>query len=166
MGIPILVQNGGAGDRGGKGSRQNRRERELSAAFPGGNGASEAEKKPAEIEVPRNEWLPFLDSFSRQHLHWMGTIEATTSEGRVALVEGRPFVGISADHAGESGCIYIQMGESVADEMTHIVQAPRRIVFQQTPAGEHRGLKIVSADGRITFLRFRSRVRPEMLDGI
>jgi hypothetical protein len=134
-------------------------------ARPSNAGANESEPR-GDVEIRRAEWLSFLDGFSRQHLHWMATIEETSAGEVATFVEERPFEGMSIDHAGARGRVYIQMGTTGSEEMTHVIQDPRRIRFQQSRSGEHRGVEILSADGRTTVLRFRSQARPELLDGM
>jgi hypothetical protein len=50
--------------------------------------------------------------------------------------------------------------------MTHTIDRPTRVMFQQSQAGEHQGLEITSADGTTTVVRFRTAMKPEALDGI
>lgn len=132
--------------------------------------SGEPESKPAEIQgdqdIPHAQWLSFLDSFSRQHLGWLATIELVSAAGRLIVVEERRFQGISVDRGDEPGSAYVQMGETLRERVTHIVRTPTNIRFKQSSSGEHQGLEIVSADGTTTVVRFRSMMRPDMLDGI
>src|SRR5208282_6728156 len=117
-------------------------------------------------DIPHDEWLSFLDSFSRQHLNWLATIEVVSAAGRQAIVEERRLQGISVDRRDRPERAYIEVGETLKEHMTHIVNTPANIRFKRSRSGEHQGLEIASADGTTTVIRFRSMIRPEMLDDI
>jgi hypothetical protein len=142
---------------------------QLLGGFNTGPGG-EPEPKPEEIQgdsdIPHDQWLSFLDSFSRQHLNWLATIELVSAAGRQAIVEERRLQGISIDRGEGPERAYIQMGETPKERVTHTVNTPANIRFKQSSSGEHQGLEIASADGTTTIVRFRSMMRPEMLDGI
>ena len=44
--------------------------------------SQEAPERRQQVEIPREEWLEFLDSFSRQHRNWLVTLEVTGGAGR------------------------------------------------------------------------------------
>jgi hypothetical protein len=131
---------------------------------PGGEPQPKPPEIQGDLDIPHEQWLSFLDSFSRQHLNWLATLEVVSAEGRLVLAEGRRIEGISMDREPER--IYVQIGETLKERVTHIVEHPALIRFKQTSAGEHQGLEISSTDGTTTVIRFRSMMRPEMLDGI
>jgi len=133
---------------------------------PGGEPKPNSEEIHEDLDIPHDQWLSFLDSFSRQHLNWIATIEVVSAAGRQAIVEERRLQGISIDHGDRPEHAYIQMGETFKELVTHIIDAPTNIRFKQSSAGEHQGLEIASANGTTTIVRFRSMMRPEMLDGI
>ncbi len=133
---------------------------------PGGEPQSTPEEIQGDYDIPHDEWLSFLDSFSRQHLNWLATIEVVSAAGRQAIVEDRRLQGISIDHGDRPEHAYIQMGETMKELVTHIIDAPTNIRFKQSSTGEHQGVEIASTDGTTTILRFRSMMRPEMLDNI
>ena len=121
----------------------------------------DSESRPAEIQgdqdIPRDQWLSFLGSFSRQHLNWLATVEVVSAKGRLIEVEERRFQDISIDRGDGPGCAYVRMGETLKERVTHLVHTPVSIRFKQSSSGDHQGLEIVSADGATTVLRFRSR---------
>lgn len=133
---------------------------------PGSESGSKPEEIQGDVDIPHDQWLSFLDSFSRQHLDWIATIEVESAAGRQVIVEERRLRGISVDHSDGTERVYIYSGETRQERMTHIVNTPANIRFKQSLSGEHQGLEIASADGTITMVRFRSRMRPDMLDGI
>jgi hypothetical protein len=118
------------------------------------------------IEIPHEQWLVFLDSFSRQHQRWLVTIEITGAMGRVIVAEQRPLNGITIDHAGEDQRAYVQVGDTPQNRITHTIHNPVRVRFLQSKNGGHAGLEIASSDSSTTVIRFRVAMRPEMLDGI
>lgn len=133
---------------------------------PGGEPQRQPPQTEAERDVPHEEWREFLDSFSRQHLDWLVTVELVTGTGRLVAIEERPLQGISFDRADDKERAYIQVGGTPDEHFTHIVDTPTSLRFEQTQTGAHEGVEITSADGTITVVRFRSAMRPEALDGI
>ena len=119
-------------------------------------------------DIPRAEWVAFLDSFSRQHERWLITIEILTSGlGAHREVRDKALVGISADLKGRGAdSISIIAGDRPDDHLDHIVSRPRRVAVEETEEGAHKGLRIESEDGETTLLLFRSPVLPETLDGV
>ena len=130
------------------------------------NQSDESQPQQGAAEIAHNEWAEYLDSFSREHLDWLVTVEVRSPEGRLIVVEERPLKGVSLDHAESLERAYVQVGSGPEAHMTHMVERPIRVVFKQSQAGEHQGLEIASANGTTTVIRFRSAMRPESLDGI
>jgi hypothetical protein len=118
------------------------------------------------IEISHDQWLSFLDSFSRQHQRWLVTIEIITAMGRVIVAEQRPLSGVTIDHAGKDQRAYVQVGDTPQNRITHTIHNPVRVRFLRSKNGGHAGLEIASSDSRTTVIRFRAAMRPEMLDGI
>jgi hypothetical protein len=119
-------------------------------------------------EIPHDEWIEFLDSFSRQHEGWLVTVELFGADIG-AQVEARelPLEGVTADlTGGGEDTISIALGKSAEEHVTHIITAPERVRLEQTTEGANAALQIESAGGVTTLLRFRSAVLPEMVDGI
>jgi hypothetical protein len=133
------------------------------------NQSDESQPQPAkaqgEVEIAHNQWMEYLNSFSREHLDWMVTVEIRSPEGRLMIVEERPLKGVSLDRAEAVERAYVQVGDRPEAHVTHKVERPIRVTFKQSQAGEHQGLEIASANGTTTVIRFRSAMRPEALDG-
>jgi hypothetical protein len=123
-------------------------------------------KMQGEVEIAHNHWTEYLDSFSREHMDWMVTVEVRSAEGRLMIVEERPLKGVSIDRANSLERAYVQVDDGAQAHVTHMVERPVRVIFKQSRAGEHQGLEIASANGTTTVIRFRSAMRPEALDGI
>lgn len=121
----------------------------------------------ASKEIPRSEWRGFLERFSNQHEGWLTTIEIAGGQGGSPGLEATelPLIGISIENRDEPDEIEISVGD-VANEVTHVVENAVRVVFEEAPDGGHEGLDIESANGEKTIVRFRSAMRPEMLDGV
>lgn len=133
---------------------------------PGGEPRARPAEAQKDVDVPHEQWLAFLDSFSRQHLDWLVTIEVESLPGTLVAVEQRQLKGISIDRADGKERVYVQVGYGRKEHITHIVDSPIRIRFRRSEAGAHEGLEIESVDGTTTVIRFRSAARPEMLNGI
>jgi hypothetical protein len=124
------------------------------------------EEKLEGLGIKRSEWLAFLDGFSRQHEGWLASIEIVTATDRLVEARNGRLMGISIDHPSERQRVYITLGEALYGNITHVIPVPARIVLKRTESGAHEGLEIASMDGRITTLRFRSPMLPEMLDDV
>ena len=134
------------------------------------NQPDESQPQPAptqgEIEIAHQQWREYLDSFSREHLDWLVTVEVRSPEGRLILVEQQPLKGVSLDCAEGLDRAYIQVGGAPEAHATHTVERPVRVVFKQSQSGAHEGLEIATANGATTMIRFRSAIQPEALDGV
>src|SRR5512142_2920772 len=119
-------------------------------AGPGGEPVSEA----GDRDIPPEQWISFVDAFSRQHMDWLATVEITGPGKRLVLVRQRRLKGVSFDRAAQERA-YIEIGDTPEEHVTHTVERPTRVTLKQTAAGAHQGLEIASADGSITFVRFR-----------
>ena len=115
-------------------------------------------------EIPRAEWVRFLDTFSRRHERWLVTIEIFAAEVG-AQVEGRSlrFEGMGADLKDGERRITISLGESPASHLTHTIEAPTRLWLGQSEAelGTFETLEIESEDGVTTLVRFLAGVVPD-----
>ncbi len=108
-------------------------------------------------EIPRNQWLEFFDSFSRQHEGWLARME---HGGRV-LATGLPLTGIGGDGA----IVEIMLGEA-PNRLTSRIRDAARVLFDETEAGAHKGVTIETAGGETYSLKFLVPAHPELLDGI
>jgi len=118
-------------------------------------------------EIPREEWLQFLDEFSRAHAGWLVTVEERDPErGLRELAREVPLSGISAEvSAGLARGITIIAGPRDG-EWTHRIDAPIRLRVNRTPEGADEGIEAESAGGSSTRVRFRSAALPETVDGM
>lgn len=136
-------------------------------AGPGGEPVNTASTTDAgDMEVQHEEWIRFLDSFSRQHQDWIISIEVASPAGRLMEVEQNRFQGISMDRTEGKERAYVEVGDTRDQHFTHIVDDPTRIRLKRDEAGVHEGLEIDSADGTTTVIRFQHAARPDVLDDI
>ena len=118
-------------------------------------------------EVTRNEWISFFDVFSKQHEGWIASLEVLGDEiGAQAEAVELPFEGISVNAEDEPQSLIINLGRAPEDHVTHTVERPRHVWLTQTEEGANDSLQIVEEGNQKTLLRFRSPMRPELVDGI
>jgi dienelactone hydrolase len=125
-----------------------------------------AQSNAANTEIPRAEWIPFFNSFSRQHEGWLASIIVTHGDDEHTETQAYRLVGINADHAGSRHEIRVSVVRGEGAPLTHRVKHPINVTFRRDLKGAHEGLDIISADGARTRVRFRVAASPEMLDGL
>jgi hypothetical protein len=110
-------------------------------------------------EIPREQWMSFLDGFSRRHDHWSVSVDVITPElGPQTEINHVPLVGISADQKDGENSIAIMAGRDVATRTTHLVEGANRIWLEQSDDGEEQSIQIESETGMKTLVRFRDIV--------
>ena len=118
-------------------------------------------------EIPRDKWVTFLDTFSRQHEGWLSTLEILgTDIGAQQEVLNLPLEGISVSRDSVPETIAISLGNDAENHVTHTITNPTRIWLEQTSQGANAALEIESADEVKTLLRFRSALPADMVDGV
>lgn len=120
------------------------------------------------IEIATTEWSSFFDSFSRKHQGWLATLEILGPDIGAQLEErDLPFEGITGESSGTRGqTVMIMAGEKPDGHVTHTINRPTKVSLEQTDEGADAALAIESEDGVTALLRFRSPMRPEMVDAI
>ena len=127
-------------------------------------------------EVPGEQWQTFCDTFNRQHQGWLTSIEqwdtpSVESDWLVAehqaqvLVREMPFQGLLVEPRAEGVALTVMMSEG-RQHIAHPVPQPQRLLFQQTPTGAHKGLRIDQASGQSLLIRFRAAALPQELDDL
>ena len=119
-------------------------------------------------DIPREQWVTFLDSFSRQHEGWLVNVEVVTNGlGVHKEIREKRLIGVSADlKSRDSNAISVIAGDRSDDHVNHIINGATRIALEETEEGAHKGLRIDAADGETTLLLFRSPALPETVDGV
>ncbi len=104
-------------------------------------------------KIAQENWIQFLDAFSREHEGWLIEVEVT-QENRPSMMEahGLPLHGITADFLGsDESAVSIILRKEGLNHLTHIVPQTRKITLFE----KERRLEIESADGSMTLVYFR-----------
>jgi hypothetical protein len=119
-------------------------------------------------DIPREDWVTILDSFSRQHEGWLVNVEVVTDGlGAHREIREKSLIGVSADLKSRgTDTISIITGDRSDDHVNHIISRPVRVALEETEEGAHKGLRIDAENGQTTLLRFRSPALPETVDGL
>jgi hypothetical protein len=119
-------------------------------------------------DVPRPDWVSFLDRFSREHRGWLTTVEqsGTGESTRPIRAIERPLGSLDAA-LGEGGVrsITIHFAEEADAGAAVRIDAPVALRVAENARGAERGLEIATATGA-TRLQFRATALPEELDGM
>ena len=119
-------------------------------------------------EIDPREWRQFFESFSGQHDGWIvgvdrfdefldETFETRHREGALR--------GVHLEETAE-GSVALAVDDTLSGHReTESIQAPRRIVLEQTEDEVDTGLEIDGAQSRL-IVSFRSPMPPEMVDGM
>jgi hypothetical protein len=107
-------------------------------------------------EIPREQWISFLDDFSKRHAGWVVTMEVLGSDlGDQEESAVLPLVGISADVKDGENRIEVMVGGRPDANLTHIIDGAKRVLLTQSEAEQHDAVEIESDDGTRTLLHFR-----------
>ncbi|HTO76752.1 MAG TPA: DUF5335 family protein [Thermoanaerobaculia bacterium] len=117
-------------------------------------------------QVPRAEWEPFFNAFTRRHEGWLATVRVIDSRiGSQVEARDLPLEGIVVGRS-QGGSLSILLGKRPDANVEHPVERPEQVWVEITDQGAEAALEIVSADGRRTILEFRTAVTPEEVDGL
>ena len=118
-------------------------------------------------EISEKQWVPFLDAFSRAHEGWLVSVDVFDRD-RTAATEAdeQPLIGITADHSGNRPSISVVVGREPDGVLTHVVEGVERVNLNRTADGTEEAIEIRDGEGRITTVRLRTAIAPEMVDGI
>jgi hypothetical protein len=118
--------------------------------------------------IPKDEWVTFFESFSRQHEGWLVTLEVLDSDVTTQGELGdEALVSITADLKNpHAEAITAATGSRSKGHFTHIISAPVHVSLKETEEGAHESVRIESKAGKTTLLRFRSAMLPELVDGM
>ena len=118
------------------------------------------------VDVPRNDWPEFLETFSRQHRAWLTTVEQPAGEVIASAGEPRPLAAVTPERDGRRvSAIEIAFAGDSHGAVVR-VENPASVRLRKTDEGADRGLEIVDDEGVCTRVRFRAAAIPEMLDGV
>jgi hypothetical protein len=101
-------------------------------------------------EIPVKEWSRSLDSFSRDHLGWLATLEVIGEDiGDQFEAESLPLAGVSVD--ADRRTVWVALAKSADDHITHSIDhvSHLRIVDGESSPS----IQIEAEDGAQTLLR-------------
>ena len=113
---------------------------------------------PIEV-IPEAHWREFLDSFNRMHRGWLVCVDSPNGPG--VLMREVPLASILLDE----GNIVIDTARD-REHTDHVVPDLVSICVERTPEGADQQLEIIARDGRVVRVRFRTAIRPELVDGV
>jgi hypothetical protein len=118
-------------------------------------------------EIAKNRWVPFLDEFSRAHEGWLVSVDVFELD-RTAATEAdeQPLMGITADHSGNRPSVSVVVGHEPDGFLTHVIEGVERLRLNRTGDGTEEAIEIQDGEGRVTTVRLRTAIAPEMVDGI
>jgi hypothetical protein len=113
------------------------------------------------VDIPREQWPEFLDTFTRQHRAWLTTVEPA-----VRGADARPLGAVEpVRQGGMVAAIEISFaGDSGGD--TILVERPVALRLYQTDEGADRAIEITDDQGFCTRVGFRATAPSDMVDGI
>jgi uncharacterized protein DUF5335 len=121
---------------------------------------------PRTIEIPRHDWRRALDEFSAVHDGWRISLDILAAElGAQPEISDLPLLGITFEAAG-TGTLTITAGRSLADSITHTIQAPSHIWIERTEDGADAAVGVTSSDGTQAIIQLKIAAPPETVDGI
>jgi hypothetical protein len=104
-------------------------------------------------EIPRDEWGPFFDEFSRNHVDDEVTVEEREPDaGTHNLARDLPLQGITAVTSGQTNEIEIITNDTQAGVITHVVKGPTHVRIDDT--GEEHLIEIEATDGAKTLVHY------------
>lgn len=116
-------------------------------------------------DVPREKWASFCDTFTRLHKDWLATVEvvegwAGDSALSSVLVRNVVLLGITMEMTKETETLSIMVGREPGERLTHSIVSPAKIRLAQSEDQDHGALEVVSSNGEITVIEFRSKIFP------
>ena len=106
-------------------------------------------------EIPREEWIGFLNDFSKKHEGWIVVLEVLGPDiGDQEETDDLPLVGISADVKDGENRILITTGGRPETHLTRIINGPKRVWYKTPQIVADEAIEIEGEDGT-TLLTFR-----------
>lgn len=103
--------------------------------------------------IAEDQWIPFLAEFTRENRGAHARLEVLGSESDHYVVEDRPFEGISSDIKDGEHAVWIDLGTTPEDHLTHGVESATAILVRLSVPPLGPALEIVSKDGTKTLLQ-------------
>lgn len=107
-------------------------------------------------QILTNDWRRTLDTLSRSYDGALVSLEIVGGDvGAEEEFRDQPLRGITSDRSG----VTVQIAS-----LDHHVARPQKLRIVESEEGAVMAIEIEDADGMHSFLRFRSPMRPELLD--
>jgi len=109
-------------------------------------------------EIAAQNWLPFFDTFSKQHADAAASVEVVSPDmGAQELIEPMPLTGISFDDEGsEEGGIVLMLGSDPDAHIEHLIKHPTRVWLKADGAPMEDALEIEDADHTKTIVKLHA----------
>lgn len=105
-------------------------------------------------EIPRTEWIRFLDDFTRDYQGWQVRVEVQDAgSGPQVAVDDLPLQGVAADHRRGSPDVAVIVGEEANPALTRIIHGAKRLWVEETAAGNIAAIEIDAGGGSKTLVR-------------
>jgi hypothetical protein len=118
--------------------------------------------------VLRDRWPSFLESFSRSHEGWLCSIEIARTPAVPAIkARDMPLIAVSSRQSPNGDyAVSFHVGNRAGPYSTHVMREATRVELETNDLGADEGLRVETADGSVTRIRFRAAAVPESLDGM
>ncbi len=119
------------------------------------------------LEIARDQWVRFMDGFSRQHEGWLVQVEATGSGvNKKQEAHDLPLQGIAVNlKHGDDDTVEIILGDKKDEYISHNLSGVKQIILLKNDQGMDMGLEINGSDGKAT-VQFRNPAPPETVDDV
>jgi hypothetical protein len=120
----------------------------------------QTKKGMSTLDIPREKWGKFLDTFTRQHHGWLIQLETyDLVTGEDVVSQETPLHSIELDLEDEKNPrinVIVQLDNKV---IKHILFQPARVVFESSENGQEQLLRIETVNTEST-IHFRSPAPP------
>jgi len=108
-------------------------------------------------EIAAQNWLPFFDTFSKQHADAAANVQVISPDlGSQEVSGGLPLAGISFDEKGsEEGSIVLMLGTDTETHLEHIIEKPAHVWHKSSAAGNDDAIEIEAADQTKTIVQIQ-----------
>jgi hypothetical protein len=118
------------------------------------------------VDVSRENWPEFLESFSVRHRGWLASVERSDSTGTTIVANAQPLLRVVAERDGPDISAMRILFAAVSGAPEVRVHKPTRVRVDGTSEEDERGLEVLDEEGIRTRIGFRATATPEMLDGL
>jgi hypothetical protein len=104
-------------------------------------------------KITEDQWIPFLAEFTRENRGGHARLEVLGTDSEHYVIEDRPFEGISSDTKDGEHAVWIDLGSTRDDHVTHGVQKVTAILARLPAPPSGAALEIISSDGTRTLVQ-------------